>query len=174
MVKPAAVAENADFVQELAWQGGERSVQAPMRRLGPGLFRTTEPLPVEGSWKALIRIQNGSTLADVPVYLPADPAIPAPAIPASARFERALVSDSQLMQRERKRDVPGWLWAVGIGSVLVMIALLLVILGWSLDRVARLAAAAYAPQSPPRNRQETEWPDSCPTPSATSSARSTA
>jgi hypothetical protein len=173
-VKPAAVAEDADFVQELAWQGGERSVQAPMRRIGPGVYRTSEPLPITGSWKALIRIQNGSTLADVPVYLPADPAIPAAGIPALPRFERALVSDSELMQRERKRDVPGWLWAAGIGSVLVMIAMLLTILGWSLDRVARLAARAYAPQSPPRNPQETQWPDSCPTPSVTSNARSTA
>jgi hypothetical protein len=138
------------------------------------VFRTTEPLPVSGSWKALLRLQNGSTLADVPVYLPADPAIPAAGIPALPRFTRALVSDSQLMQRERKRDVPGWLWAAGIGSVLVMIALILLILGWSLDRVTRLAGRVYAPESPPRNRQEVSWPDSCPTPSATSSARSTA
>jgi hypothetical protein len=78
------------------------------------------------------------------------------------------------MQRERKRDVPGWLWAAGIGSVLVMIGLILAILGWSLDRVARLAGRDDATDSPPRNRQEVTWPDSCPTPSATSSARSTA
>jgi hypothetical protein len=97
-------------------------------------------------------------------------------VAAPPRFERALVSDSQLMQRERKRDVPGWLWAAGIASVIAMIAVILAILGWSLDRVARLARRAYADASdpPPRNRQEVTWPDSCPTPSATSSARSTA
>src|SRR4051794_6728385 len=176
-VHPASLADKADFVQELAWQGHERSVQASLRRVGPGVFRTTEPLPVSGSWKALIRIQKGSTLADMPVYMPADPAIPAPGIAAAPRFERALVSDSQLMQRERKREVPGWLWAVGIGSVLVMIALILLTLGWSLDRVARLAAQSRSqptdpPESPSRNRQEVTWPDSSQTRSATSSARS--
>jgi hypothetical protein len=173
-VSPAPLADGADFVQELAWQGGEQSVQAPLRRVGAGLYETTEPLPVSDDWKALIRIQNGSTLADVPIRLPADPAIPAPGIAALPHFERPLVSDSELMQRERKRDVPGWLWGVGIGSVLAMIALLVAILGWSLDRVARLAARPDPAQSPPPDSQEVTWPDSCPTPSATSSARSTA
>src|SRR4051812_24096680 len=68
--RPSSLADGADFVQELAWQGGARSVQAPMRPVGPGLYRTSEPLPVHGDWKALIRVQSGSTLADVPVYLP--------------------------------------------------------------------------------------------------------
>jgi hypothetical protein len=58
--------------------------------------------------------------------------------------------------------------------VLVMIIAILAILGWSLDRVARLASRAAAQDFPPRNRQEVTWPDSCPTPSATSSARSKA
>jgi hypothetical protein len=173
-IKPASLAGDADVVQELAWQGGERSVQAPLRRVARGVYRTRRALPVNGSWKALVRIQNGATLADVPIYLPADPAIPAPGVAAPPRFERALVSDSRLMQRERKRDVPGWLWAAGIAFVLVMIVVILAILGWSLDRVARLASRADTPQSPPRNGQEVTWPDSCPTPSATSSARSTA
>jgi hypothetical protein len=147
---PAALADGADFVQELAWQGGARLVQAPMRRRAPGVYRTSEPLPAHGDWKALIRVQDGSTLADVPVYLPADPAIPAAGIPAQAHFTRALVSDSELMQRERKRGVPGWLWAAGIASVMSTVAVLLVILGWSLNRVARRAAS-------PR-KQEVTWP----------------
>ena len=146
---PASVVEDADFVQELAWQGGARLVQAPMRRLAPGVYRTSEPLPVHGDWKALIRVQNGTTLADVPIYLPADPAIPAPAIPASARFTRPLESDAELMQRERKRGVPGWMWAAGIASVMSTVTVLLAILGWSLNRVARRAAV-------PR-RQEITW-----------------
>ncbi len=122
-MRPASLADGADVVQELAWQGHKRIVQAQMRRIGPGVYRTVKPLPVHGSWKALIRIQNGATLADVPIYLPADPAIPAAGIAALPRFERPLVSDSTLMQRERKRDVPGWLWGVGISIVLAAIAL---------------------------------------------------
>jgi hypothetical protein len=120
-----------------------------MRRVARGVYETTEPLPTIQPWKALIRLQNGSTLADVPVYLPADPAIPAEAIPASPRITRPLISDSELMQRERKRDVPGWLWAAGIASVMSTVAVLLAILGWSLNRVARRAAAS--------RRQEVTW-----------------
>jgi hypothetical protein len=147
--EPAALADGAHFVQELAWQGGTRSLHAPMRRIAPGVYRTTKPLPTSGDWKALIRLQNGSTLADVPVYLPADPAIPARGVPASPHFTRPLISDSELMQRERKRDVPGWLWGAGIASVMSTVAVLLAILGWSLNRVARRAAA--------QRRQEVTW-----------------
>jgi hypothetical protein len=145
---PASLPDGADIVQELAWQGRARSVQAPMRRIAPGVYRTREPLPVRGSWKALIRVQNGATLADVPIYLPADPAIPAPGVRASPHFTRPLVSDSALMQRERKRGVPGWLWAVGLTSVMITVAALLAILGWSLNRVARLAAVTRRKETP--------------------------
>ena len=169
-VTPASLADDADFVQGSAWQGGERSVQGTPARVGSGVYRTTEPLPVSGSWKALIRIQNGDALADVPIYLPADPAIPAEGIPALPRFTRPLVADHELLQRERKRDVPGWLWAAGIASVLVMIIAILAILGWSLDRVARLAGR----EPPLPERQEVSWPDSSQTRSATSSVRSPA
>jgi hypothetical protein len=147
--RPAALADGAEFVQELAWQGRTRAVQGPMRRLAPGVYRTTKPLPTSGTWKALIRLQNGDALADVPVYLPADPAIPARGIPARPHFTRPLVSDSELMQRERKRGVPGWLWAAGIASVMSSVSILLAILGWSLNRVARRAAA--------QRRQEVPW-----------------
>jgi hypothetical protein len=145
---PASLTDGADLVQELAWQGGARSVQAPMLRVGPGVYRTVEILPVHGSWKALIRVQNGSVLADVPVYLPADPAIPAPGVAARPHFTRPLVSDSALMQRERKRGVPGWLWAAGIASVMITVAVLLAILGWSLNRVARRAADTRRKETP--------------------------
>jgi hypothetical protein len=138
--RPASLADGADVVQELAWQGHARVVQAPLQGVSHGVYRTTIPFPVRGSWKALIRVQNGSTLADVPVYMPADPAIPAPAVSARAHLTRPLVTDSTLMQRERKRGVPGWLWAAGIASVLVTVAVLLAILGWSLHRVARFAS----------------------------------
>jgi hypothetical protein len=147
--RPASLPDGAEFVQELAWQGRTRSVHAPMRRVAPGVYRTTEPLPTSGDWKALIRLQNGSTLADVPVYLPAHPAIPAAGVPANPHFTRPLVSDSELMQRERKRGVPGWLWAAGIASVMSTVAVLLAILGWSLNRVARRAAVS--------RRQEVTW-----------------
>jgi hypothetical protein len=96
-----------DSVQQLSWQGHTRSVVADLRRVGPGVYRTVTPLPISGSWKSLIRIQQGRVRGDVPVYLPADPAIPVPGIAAEARIARAFVSDTTLMQRERKHGIPG-------------------------------------------------------------------
>ncbi len=104
---PASVVSDPDYVQQLSWQGHTKSVVEILRREAPGVYRTIKPLPLAGSWKSLIRIQQGRVRADVPVYLPADPAIPAAAVPAARVETRALIADTTLMQRERKRDVPG-------------------------------------------------------------------
>jgi MFS family permease len=91
-VSPAAAVGHAEYVQQLSWQRHTRSVVADLRRLGPGVYRTVKPLPVSGSWKSLIRIQQGRARGDVPVYLPADPAIPVPGIAAEPRITRAFVA----------------------------------------------------------------------------------
>ena len=134
-----------DYVQQLSWQGHAKSVEAVMRRVAPGVYRTVKPLPLTGSWKSLIRMQQGRARADVPVYMPADSAIPAAEIPARAQVTRVLVSDTRLMQRERKRNVAGWLWSAGTSVVLAIIAVLLAIIGWGLNRVARLASGTAPP-----------------------------
>ena len=68
-------------------------------------------MPLTGNWKTLIRLQDGRTLAAVPIYLPADEVIGEPEIPALPQFTRDVVEEKQIMQRELKEDVPGWLWA---------------------------------------------------------------
>ncbi len=149
---PASVVSDPDYVQQLSWQGHTRSIEGMLRRIGPGVYRTVKPLPLTGSWKSLIRMQQGRLRADVPVYLPADPAIPAAEIPARAQVIRALVSDTRLMQRERKRDVPGWLWSTATSIVLAIIAVLLTIIGWGLNRVFRLASGTTPPAARARRR----------------------
>ena len=49
---------------------------------------------------------------------------------------RAVISDTTLMQRERKKNVAGWLWSTATSFVLAIIAVLLAIIGWGLNRVA--------------------------------------
>jgi hypothetical protein len=145
--RPASAVSAPDYLQQLSWQGHAKSIQAMLRRVAPGVYRTATPLPIARSWKSLIRLQQGRVRADVPVYLPADPAIPAPSVPARADVTRALVSDTTLMQRERKRDVPGWLWTAGTSIVLAIIAVLLAVIGWGLDRVAGRAGDAPPPST---------------------------
>lgn len=153
-IHPASVVSGPDYVQQLSWQGHTRSVEGMLRPIAPGVYRTVKPLPLTGSWKSLIRIQQGRLRADVPVYMPADPAIPAALIPARATVNRGFVSDTTLMQRERKRNVPGWLWSAGTSGVLVIIAVLLAIIGWGLNRVAGLISQ----MPPPGARTETSRP----------------
>ena len=152
-IHPAATVSGPDYVQQLSWQGHARSVVAIMHRVAPGVYRTVRPLPLSGSWKSLIRVQQGRIRGDVPVYLPADPAIPAAPVPAVAHVTRPFRSDTTLMQRERKHGIPSWLWSVATSVVLVIIAILLAIIGWGLNRVARRVSEAPPPSaSPTRER----------------------
>jgi hypothetical protein len=133
---PPSAAEDAQWVQTTAWQGGGLRVEQ-MKKVGEGVYRTTEPIPVTGDWKTLVRVHRGRELAGIPVYLPADPAIPAPEVAAKPSFERPLVDETQILQRELKDDVPGWLWGAASLIVLVISVSFVLALGWGTSRLAR-------------------------------------
>ncbi len=123
----------------MAWQGSQKLVHAPLERVAEGVYRTTDALPISGEWKSSIRLHRGTVMAAIPVFLPADAAIPAAEVPAPAKFTRPLVSEQTILQRERKDDVPGWLWGVSGLVVLAFVAAILGFTGWSLVRIATLA-----------------------------------
>jgi hypothetical protein len=101
--------EDAYWFEVLSWQGGG-AVRGELVEVEDGLWRTDEPVPVSGSWKTLVRLHTPlHALAAAPVYLPADPAIPAEAYPA-ASGPRELVEEKLILRREEKQGVPGWLW----------------------------------------------------------------
>ena len=107
-VDPEAVRE-AYWFEALSWQGGG-AVHGELERVDEGGWRTDEPMPVAGSWKTLVRLHTPlHGLAAAPVYLPADPAIPAPEYAATSG-PRELVEERVIMRREEKQGVPGWLW----------------------------------------------------------------
>ena len=70
---------------------GQRHSRA--RACGPGRVPDDRAGPGGGAWKTLVRAHVGSSLAGVPVHLPEDRAIPAPAVPAPREFTRAFVPD---------------------------------------------------------------------------------
>src|SRR4051794_8984024 len=74
------------------WRGDGLGV-ARLKRVGPGTYRPTEPIPVHGDWKALVRLHRGKSLTAIPIYLPRDTAIPAKEVPAPPRFERTFIAD---------------------------------------------------------------------------------
>ena len=133
-ISPASAARNPDFLNVTAWQGGG-SVLDPLERVGPGVYRTTKPIPVHDGWKAMVRLQRGSTLVSVPIYLPLDRAIPAAEVPAAATFTRDFRSDRELLQRERKAGVPASLSVSAYLTVLAIALSLFALLGWSLIRL---------------------------------------
>ncbi|MTD44592.1 hypothetical protein GKE82_09895 [Conexibacter sp. W3-3-2] len=146
-IRPASKADDARWLTVTAWQGGTKLHVDRLEQVGPGRYRSTEPLPLHGDWKTLIRLHTRGELATVPIYLPEDRAIPAPAVPAPASFTRAFQGEKEFLQREAKGGVSGWLWGVGYAVVLGIAAALLVALAWGL---ARLAAPPAGPQGPRR------------------------
>ena len=136
-IRPADGAEDAHFLNVTAWQGGG-SVISELERTGPGLYRSTDPIPVHDGWKALVRLHVGDSLLGVPVYLPEDRAIPAAAVPARPAFTREFVRDLQILQRERKEGVSGWLTAAAYLTVAAIAAALIALIAWALLRLEGL------------------------------------
>lgn len=134
-VVPARAAEDAVWLTATAWQGGGLVVNR-LEEITPGVFRTTRPLPLHGDWKSLIRLSDGRSLEAIPVYLPADRAIPAPGVAAPASFEREFVSDKAILQREA-REGAAW---VSIPAHLLLALIMgaeIAALAWGVARLRR-------------------------------------
>ncbi|WP_040537029.1 hypothetical protein [Gordonia namibiensis] len=136
---PDAISGDPEWVTLMSWQGGtdnDRGIVIDrLERLGPNHFRSTEPMPVSGSWKTILRVQDGTTMAGVPVYLPADPAIGAEGEPAQLTSTKPFVAEISILQRERTFDYPSWLFGVASLVVLVCTLLLITALSWGAGRV---------------------------------------
>jgi hypothetical protein len=79
-LSPRGAAEDAQWLTVTAWQGGGLVV-GRLQRVADGVYRTTQPIPVYGKWKAMIRMENGRAVDAAPLYLPNAPAIPAKGVP---------------------------------------------------------------------------------------------
>jgi hypothetical protein len=138
---PAAAVDRPSWLTITSWQGGGLYVNH-LVPVGDGSYRTTKPMPVSGDWKTLVRLQDGRTLTAVPIYLPADAALGEPEIPALRNVTRDAVTETQIMQRELKGGVPGWLWDTASAVVLVCALTLVLALGWGVSRVSRASQTA--------------------------------
>jgi hypothetical protein len=134
-LQPPDAAQDAQWLNVTAWQGGGELHVDPLDEIARGVYRTTEPLPVYGSWKALLRLHSGESLAALPIFMPRDPAIPVGEVPAPHRFERAFTAERAQLQRERKAGGP-LLTAVAYSAVAAIALLILALLAWGLHRLA--------------------------------------
>ena len=142
-----AVADGARWFQAMAWQGGTLVVD-DLREVGPGRWTTTEPVPVGGTWKTMLRLHDGHRMSAAPVWLPADPEIDEAEVPA---VDRTVVfgRETRYLLREVRDGsaVTAWLvhallavvalaWLAGFGRVLRALAVERVLAGVDLDVVA--------------------------------------
>jgi hypothetical protein len=133
-IRPASAADGAEWVTVTAWQGGGLKVDR-LREVAPGQYRSTEPIPVHGTWKAMVRLHRGRSLLAAPIFLPRDTAIPAAEVPARPQMTRPMVSDHEVLQREQ-RTTAGWLPYAGYTVVLAISLALLALIVWGLHRIA--------------------------------------
>jgi hypothetical protein len=133
-LNPPDTAAGAEWFDVTAWQGGGLVVD-PLKRVGPGVYRTTEPIPVYGNWKTMVRFHKGNSLTALPIYLPRDAAIPVGEVPAPAHFTRTFGSEHKLLQREQKGGSPV-LVAIAYSTVAAITLSLLVLLAWALHRLS--------------------------------------
>jgi hypothetical protein len=136
-IVPPSATKNSEWLTMTAWQGGALQVDR-LKKTGPDTWRTTQPVPVYGKWKAMLRLENGRGVRAVPVYLPSDPAIPAKEVPATAHFTRPFVRDKKILQREAVGGAT-WLTTPAYLLLLAIAAVWLVSLGWGLRRLERTA-----------------------------------
>jgi hypothetical protein len=142
---PNFVSDNPNWVSIMGWQGKLANQRGQivdnLQKVGPGHYRTTTPVPAWGSWKTLLRLHDGRTLAAVPIFLAGDPGIGAKEVPAEASFTRPFVADITILQRERNPDTPQSLWLIGGLVVLVCTLVLIGGLSWGAGRINHIEAS---------------------------------
>lgn len=136
---PDVISDDPNWLAILGWQGGLENERGQfvdtLENVGPGHYRSTTPLPVSGTWKTLLRVHDGRTLAAVPIYLAGDPGIGAEEVPAEAQFTRPLVSEITILQRERSPDIPQSLWLIGCLVVLFCTLAMISGIAWGGGRI---------------------------------------
>jgi hypothetical protein len=151
---PNAAEDDLRWLNLTAWQGGG-SVIDQLKEIGPGRYRSTEPIPVHGNWKASIRLHRGRSVLAMPIFMPEDTAIPAAEVPAAASFTRSFMRDKELLQREQRDDVPSWTKPVAYTVVFGIGGSMLVVLGWALLRLGRTEPPRSGSTPPPARMRAT-------------------
>ena len=115
---PPDAAESATAFGVVSWQGGG-TVGASLEKVGPGHYVSDKALPVTGRWKTMVGLQRGDEVMAFPVYLPADPEIDAPEIPAVPERQGPFVRNTVLLLRESHQGDPGAAMAAYAGVAVV-------------------------------------------------------
>jgi len=119
-LQPPDAADHAIAFEVTGWQGGG-TVHAPLERVSPGHYRTTDAVPVTGKWKAMVTLERGDQVMAAPVYLPADPGIGAPAVPALPLRRVAFARNTAVLLRELHPG-PDWPSVLAYSGLATLVA----------------------------------------------------
>ncbi len=130
--------KDANWLYVISWQGGGMRVE-PLHRTAGGVYRTTHAMPISGDWKTSLRLHAGRTMEAISLHHPADTAIGLEEFTAPARSTVPFQDEIQILQAERKDDVPSWLWTVAAALVFAFVLLFLVAVAFGVARIGRPA-----------------------------------
>jgi hypothetical protein len=98
-LSPHDAADHARWFQALAWQGGGmRAVD--MKPQGDGRYVSAGAVPVSGKWKTVLRLQRGTEMSAIPIWLPGDAEIGKPEIPAVDRTQKFALEQRYLLREQ--------------------------------------------------------------------------
>ena len=116
-----------------------------LHEVAPGHFRSSGSVPIAGTWKTTVNLIRDDQLMAAPVYLPADPAIGAPAVAALAERHVVFVKNTTLLLRERHPG-PAWPTVAAWSAFAALLTLWVSLMGLCASRFGKA-------QPPPRT-----WP----------------
>ncbi|WP_197376347.1 hypothetical protein [Mycolicibacterium baixiangningiae] len=136
---PDVVSDDPNWVSVLGWQGGLPNERGQfvdhLEKVGSGHYVSTQPMPVSGTWKTMLRVHDGKTFTAMPIYLAGDPGIGAQEVPAEPQFTRPFVSEITILQRERSPDISQSLWLIGCLVVLACTLAMIAGITWGGGRI---------------------------------------
>ncbi|HUQ62749.1 MAG TPA: hypothetical protein VM121_03220 [Acidimicrobiales bacterium] len=144
---PPDAAKDAIAFVVTSWQGGG-TVPAALDEVSPGVYRSSRPVPVSGSWKTVVSLARGDQLMAAPVYLPADPEIGAPEIPALPERTTPFVRNTTLLLREQ-HDGPAWPALAAYAGLATLVALWVGLMAFIARRVSEATKEEGTPAGAP-------------------------
>ncbi|MDQ6910412.1 MAG: hypothetical protein M3Z84_06470, partial [Actinomycetota bacterium] len=144
---PPNAAKDAIAFVVTSWQGGG-TVPAALDQVSPGVYRSSRPVPITGSWKTVVSLARGDQLMAAPVYLPADPEIGAPEIPALPERTTPFVRNTSLLLREQHPG-PASPAVAAYSGLALLVVLWVALMAFIARRVSEAARLSGAPPSAP-------------------------
>lgn len=147
VLDPPDAARHATAFMVTSWQGGATQ-RSSLDQVGPGRYVSSRAMPVTGSWKTMVSLQRGDQVMAVPVYLPADPKIGAPAVPALPVRTGPFVRNTTLLLRE-VHPGPTWPAMAAYAGLAVLLSAWIIIIAVAARRAGSVTVEAPGQVAPP-------------------------